>query len=53
MWLQFPVTGLDTGRGLLFGYHSNEVGFGWTNAVFTAIYDELEPRLQQELLLAG
>ncbi len=42
--------GLDTGRGLLFGYHSNEVGFGWTNAVFTALYDALEPRLREELL---
>ncbi len=26
---------------ILFGYRSNEAGFGWTNAVFTAFFDEL------------
>jgi alpha,alpha-trehalase len=26
---------------ILFGYRSNEAGFGWTNAVFTALFDEL------------
>jgi alpha,alpha-trehalase len=31
----------DIGPGILFGYHSNEAGFGWTNAVFTALFDEL------------
>ena len=35
--------GLDVTAGLRFGYQSNEPGFGWTNAVFTALYDELSP----------
>lgn len=33
-----------------FGYSSNEAGFGWTNAVFTALYDEL-PAAEQKALL--
>jgi len=28
--------------GIRFGYRSNETGFGWTNAVFTALLDELD-----------
>lgn len=32
-----------------FGYSSNEVGFGWTNAAFTALYDELPPGGKQKL----
>lgn len=28
---------------LRFGYRSNEAGFGWTNAVFTALLDQLSP----------
>ncbi len=31
----------DVKGGLRYGYHSNEAGFGWTNAVFTALLDEL------------
>ena len=27
--------------GLKFGYQSNEIGFGWTNAVFTELYAQL------------
>jgi alpha,alpha-trehalase len=34
----------DISRGLKFGYHSNEAGFGWTNAVFTALLDGLAER---------
>ncbi|HLK47643.1 MAG TPA: trehalase family glycosidase [Bryobacteraceae bacterium] len=34
-----------------FGYHSNEAGFGWTNAVFTALYDALPPRERSRLSL--
>ena len=34
-----------------FGYRSNEVGFGWTNAAFTALLDEL-PAEQQSAILA-
>jgi alpha,alpha-trehalase len=40
----------DTARGLLFGYHSNEVGFGWTNAVFTSLYDGLSPARRRDVL---
>jgi alpha,alpha-trehalase len=35
--------------GILFGYRSNEAGFGWTNAVFTALLDGL-PRAASEQL---
>jgi alpha,alpha-trehalase len=34
-----------------FGYRSNEAGFGWTNAVFTALYDALPP--EQRIKLAA
>ncbi len=33
--------GSDISGGILYGYHSNEIGFGWTNAAFTALYDAL------------
>lgn len=36
--------------GLRYGYHSNEAGFGWTNAVFTALLDELSPKDQRDVL---
>jgi alpha,alpha-trehalase len=31
----------NLGKELLFGYRTNEAGFGWTNAVYTALWDEL------------
>ncbi len=31
----------DVGNEILYGYRSNEAGFGWTNAVFTALFDQL------------
>jgi alpha,alpha-trehalase len=34
----------DVGQGILFGYRTNEAGFGWTNAVFTALFDQLPAR---------
>jgi alpha,alpha-trehalase len=37
-------------KALRYGYHSNEAGFGWTNAVFTALFDELAPAEQQNIL---
>ena len=40
----------DLGHSILFGYRSNEVGFGWTNAVFTALLDELPPKDQAVLI---
>lgn len=41
---------MDVGRGIQFGYSSNEAGFGWTNGVFTALYDALPAQQKQELL---
>jgi alpha,alpha-trehalase len=32
----------EVNGGIRFGYRSNETGFGWTNAVFTALFDELD-----------
>ena len=40
----------DVASRLRYGYHSNEAGFGWTNAVFTALLDELTPSDQREAL---
>ena len=40
----------DVSNRLRFGYSTNEAGFGWTNAVFTALFDELAPSDQQNLL---
>jgi alpha,alpha-trehalase len=33
----------EVSSGIRFGYRSNEVGFGWTNAVFTILFDALSP----------
>ncbi|MGH9666177.1 MAG: trehalase family glycosidase [Bryobacteraceae bacterium] len=40
----------DVSGGIHFGYSSNEAGFGWTNAAFTALYDELPAHERQALL---
>jgi alpha,alpha-trehalase len=40
----------DIGDGILFGYRTNEAGFGWTNAVFTALFDQLPARVQHALI---
>ena len=37
--------------GLKFGYTSNEIGFGWTNAAFLKLYADL-PRQQRNRLVA-
>ena len=42
---------MDVSRGIQFGYSSNEAGFGWTNGVFTALYDALPAKQQNELLV--
>ena len=43
-----PAT--DVSRSSLrYGYRTNEAGFGWTNAVFTALFDELPPAAQRNL----
>ncbi len=41
---------IDVNRTIQFGYSSNEAGFGWTNAVFTALYDELPAKRQSEVM---
>ena len=33
-----------------FGYRSNEVGFGWTNAVFVTLLDELGPGGKRDVM---
>jgi alpha,alpha-trehalase len=40
----------DVAKGLRYGYRSNEAGFGWTNAVFTAMLDELTPPDRRQIL---
>jgi alpha,alpha-trehalase len=42
----------DISANLHLGYRSNESGFGWTNAVFTALYDAL-PAAEQRKALRG
>jgi alpha,alpha-trehalase len=38
------------GEGLRFGYTSNEIGFGWTNAAFTELYARLPPGARARVL---
>jgi alpha,alpha-trehalase len=42
---------IELNREIRFGYHTNEAGFGWTNAVFTSLLDAL-PTEQQNRILA-
>src|SRR3712207_5906894 len=37
----------EVDEGIQYGYLSNERGFGWTNAVFERLYDEL-PKSEKE-----
>jgi alpha,alpha-trehalase len=41
----------DLGAGIKFGYTSNEIGFGWTNAAFLMLYQELSAAGKQALEL--
>ena len=43
----------DLGAGLRFGYSSNEIGFGWTNAAFTELYARLPERERARVLELG
>ena len=43
----------DVGGDIHYGYHSNEAGFGWTNAVFTLLLDDLPPADKSELFRAA
>ncbi len=38
------------GAGLRFGYSTNEIGFGWTNAAFTELYAGLPPAARKRVL---
>ena len=40
----------DLSGDIHFGYSSNEVGFGWTNAAFTVLLDDLTPAERHKLL---
>lgn len=40
----------EVSAGLRFGYKSNEIGFGWTNAAFVELYGQLPQREQQKVL---
>jgi len=40
---------IDVSRGIQFGYSSNEAGFGWTNGVYTELFDQLPAAEQREL----
>jgi alpha,alpha-trehalase len=42
--------GSNVAANIHFGYSANQAGFGWTNAVFTQLYDELTPDDQKKLL---
>ena len=40
----------EVSAGLKFGYKSNEIGFGWTNAAFVELYAQLPEREKQNVL---
>ena len=42
--------GSNVAAQIHFGYSANQAGFGWTNAAFTHLYDELSPADQEKLL---
>jgi alpha,alpha-trehalase len=41
---------MDVTSRIRYGYHSNQAGFGWTNAVFRALLDELPEKDRQSVL---
>jgi alpha,alpha-trehalase len=40
----------EVGAGLKFGYKSNEIGFGWTNAAFVELYARLPAARKRDVL---
>ena len=42
----------DVSKSLRYGYRTNEAGFGWTNAVFTALFDQLPSADRHKVLQA-
>jgi len=49
---KYDVVGLraDIGHDILFGYRTNEAGVGWTNAVFTTLFDQLPADAREALV---
>jgi alpha,alpha-trehalase len=45
--------GSNVSSQIHFGYSANQAGFGWTNAVFTELYDQLTPEDQKKLMSNG
>ena len=43
----------EVGAGLKFGYKSNEIGFGWTNAAFVELYAQLPAAKKRDVLELG
>ena len=41
--------GMEVGRTIRFGYSSNEAGFGWTNGVYTRLFDALPAEKRRRL----
>ena len=41
---------IELNREIRFGYHTNEAGFGWTNAVFTSLLDALPAEQRNRIL---
>jgi len=42
--------GSNVAKNIHFGYSANQAGFGWTNAAFTHLYDELSTEDKAEVL---
>jgi alpha,alpha-trehalase len=42
--------GSNVSGNIHFGYSANQAGFGWTNAAFTHLYDELSPDDQNKVV---
>jgi alpha,alpha-trehalase len=42
--------GSDVAAGIHFGYSANQAGFGWTNAAFTTLLDQLSPENRRKVL---
>ena len=42
--------GSDVAAAIHFGYGANQAGFGWTNAAFTTLVDELTPENRRKVL---
>jgi alpha,alpha-trehalase len=40
----------DLAASLQFGYGTNEIGFGWTNAAFLVLRHELSSRAREEFV---